>query len=85
MRQGVASYRPPHSSPRRAGFTIIELVIVVGIIGILLSLTFPALRTLRLSALNTEDLSQIRQLGLAPRAHQQHVFTTERWSHRSHD
>ena len=61
----------PNRQRFRPGFTLIEVVIVIGIIGIILSLTFPAIQTLRRSALNTEDLSQIRQLGLAHRAYQQ--------------
>ena len=53
------------------GFTVVELMVVVGVVGLLLSLTFPALRSVRLAAMNTNDLSQIRQLGLAHRAYQQ--------------
>ena len=41
------------------------------VIGLLLSLTFPALSSIRLSALNAKDISQIRQLGLAHRVYQQ--------------
>ena len=59
------------STRSRSGFTLIEVVVVVGIIALLLSLTFPALGTIRLSALNTKDLSQIRQMGLAHRVYQQ--------------
>ena len=67
----------PHTSEalvatrRSAGFTLVEVVVVVGIIGLLLSLTFPALGSIRLSALNAKDISQIRQLGLAHRMYQQ--------------
>ena len=71
MRSLATSRGPAETAVTRTGFTIVELMVVIGVIGILLSLTFPALRTLRLSALNTSDLSQIRQLGLAHRAYQQ--------------
>ena len=71
MRSLATSRGPAETAVPRTGFTIVELMVVIGVIGILLSLTFPALRTLRLSALNTSDLSQIRQLGLAHRAYQQ--------------
>jgi prepilin-type N-terminal cleavage/methylation domain-containing protein len=57
-------------SPRR-GFTIVELIVVIGIIGLLLSLVFPAVRTLRLAGWNAEDRSQIRQLGLGHLSYQQ--------------
>ena len=67
----ATSRGPAKTAAPLTGFTIVELMVVIGVIGILLSLTFPALRTLRLSALNTSDLSQIRQLGLAHRAYQQ--------------
>lgn len=51
-------------------FTIIELIVVIGIITVLLGLMFPAIGTIRLVAFNTEDLSQIRQLGLGHVAYQ---------------
>ncbi len=62
------------STPRNcrpAGFTLVEVIVVVGIIGLLLSLTFPALGSIKLAALNAKDISQIRQLGLAHRVYQQ--------------
>ena len=55
----------------RKGFTVVELTVVVGIVGLLLALTFPAIRTVRLSGMNAEDLSQIRQLGLGHLTYQQ--------------
>ncbi|MCH2145898.1 MAG: type II secretion system GspH family protein [Phycisphaerales bacterium] len=59
----------PRSRPR--GFTIVELLVVIGIVGMLLALTFPAIRSVRLAGWNAEDRSQIRQLGLAHLAYQQ--------------
>lgn len=46
----------------RRGFTIIEMLVVVGIIGILLGLLFPGLGLLRRNAQNTMCLSHLRQL-----------------------
>ena len=54
----------------RSAFTIIELIVVIGIITVLLGLAFPAIGMMRLVAFNTEDLSQIRQLGLGHIAYQ---------------
>lgn len=61
--------RHPNDQTRR-GFTIVELIVVIGIISVLLSLVFPAIGTMRLAAFNAEDLSQIRQLGLGHIAYQ---------------
>jgi prepilin-type N-terminal cleavage/methylation domain-containing protein/prepilin-type processing-associated H-X9-DG protein len=46
-----------------AGFTIVELIIVIGIIAVLLGLTFPAVRTFRMEAYNVNCQSNLRQIG----------------------
>ena len=48
---------------RRSGFTIVELMVVIGIIGVLLGITFPALRTFRMEAYNVNCQSNLRQIG----------------------
>lgn len=50
---------------RHAGFTIIELLVVVSIIGLLLALLVPAIGKARDSALQTQSLSNLRNLGAA--------------------
>lgn len=62
------SFEYGRQTGRHMGFTLVEVVVVIGIIGLLLSLTFPALGSIRLAALNAKDISQIRQLGLAHRS-----------------
>ncbi|MEE2681052.1 MAG: type II secretion system protein [Planctomycetota bacterium] len=62
----MASTPAQHGSPRQStgrGFTVVELIIVVGIIGLLLGLAFPAIRTFRMEAKNVECLSNLRQIG----------------------
>ena len=54
----------------RGGFTIVELLAVIGVITVLAAIAIPTLRTSRLTALNTRDLSQLRQLGIAHLAYQ---------------
>ena len=53
------------------GFTLVELLVVIGVIGALLALTFPAIRSVRLAGWNAEDRSQIRQLGVGHLSYQQ--------------
>ena len=54
-----------HTSRRQAaGFTIIELMVVIGIIGVLLGLVFPAIRTFRMEAFNVNCQSNLRQIGV---------------------
>jgi prepilin-type N-terminal cleavage/methylation domain-containing protein len=48
-----------------AGFTIIELLVVVSIIGLLLSLLIPAVGKARDSALTTQSLSNLRNMAAA--------------------
>ena len=55
---------------RRKGFTLVELLTVIGVIALLMGIAIPTLRTARLSSLNTTDLSNIRQLGFAHLSYQ---------------
>lgn len=52
------------------GFTLVEILAVIAIVGVLLAVLIPALRTARLASLNTTDMSQLRQLGVAHMSYQ---------------
>lgn len=54
---------------RRKGFTIIELLIVIGIAGLLLALLFPAVQAARESARKQTCISNLKQLGIATHAY----------------
>ncbi|MGF1582888.1 MAG: prepilin-type N-terminal cleavage/methylation domain-containing protein [Gemmataceae bacterium] len=56
---------PQNDSPDRPGYSLLEILVVLGIIAVLIGLVVPAVIRVRSTAMRVEDMNNLKQLGLA--------------------
>lgn len=65
MNKGAQLPLASHYDGKRLGFTVVELLIVVGVMGVLMALLLPAVQKARASARRTACQNKLRQISLA--------------------